>query len=104
MAKFDRELNRLLQMAAPDRAPAPEMPYGFETRVVALARAARSAGQNENWQLTRFLRRIALTAVIVTACASSAAYWLFSQDDELNESFSNAYAIADTAIEASVFQ
>ena len=101
MAKSDSELNRLFRAAAGRPEPAPEMPFGFDTRVVALFRAAGS--HVENGQIAGLLRRVALFATIVLACASSAAYWQFTQNDELGESFSNTYAIADNAIEATVF-
>ena len=104
MARLDPELNRLLERAARGAEPAPEMPYGFETRVLALAREKRSADWRENLQLTRFLRRVVLAAVVVTAFASSAAYWQLNENDDLAEPLSNAYAIADTAIDADFFQ
>src|SRR3712207_7676492 len=43
-------------------------------------------------------------SVIVTAFASSAAYWQMSEIEEIGEPTSNAYAIADNAIESEFFQ
>ncbi|MEP6823136.1 MAG: hypothetical protein ABI946_12400 [Chthoniobacterales bacterium] len=105
MAKLDRELNRLLANAArvPDNAST-EMPFGFDTRIVALAKEKRSAEGRESRQLNTFLHRMALAAVMVTAFASSAAYWQMSQNEDATEPLSNAYAIADTAIDADFFQ
>ena len=107
MAKPDPDLDRLLRAAAapePDAEPA-SMPFGFDTRVVALARANRSPrGQNGGRELKRFLRRVALVSVIVTAFASSAAYWQMNEIEEIGEPSSNAYAIADNAIESQFFQ
>ena len=103
MAKLDPELNRLLERAARAAEPAPEMPYGFETRVVAWARENLHA-DSARGQLTSFLRRVALAAVVVTALSSSAAYWQLSESDDLAEPLSNTYAIADTAIDANFFQ
>jgi two-component sensor histidine kinase len=106
MPKRDPHLDRLLRAAAQhdDAAPA-EMPYGFDTRVVALARAHRLAsGDTSAWEIARLVRRIAVGAVIITAIASSAAYWQVSQNQDLTEPSSNAYAIADNAIETEFFQ
>ena len=106
MAKRDPNLERLLRAAAhhDDAAPA-EMPFGFDTRVAALVRAQRLAsGESGGWELARLVRRVAIGAVIVTAFASSAAYWQKSENQDINEPTSNAYAIADNAIEAEFFQ
>jgi len=107
MAKPDPDLDRLLQAAAAaerDSEPA-SMPFGFDTRVVALARANRGAREtNGGRELVRFLRRVALVSMIVTAFASSAAYWQMSEIEEIGEPTSNAYAIADNAIESEFFQ
>ncbi len=106
MAKLDDELNRLLAnaaQAAPDHAST-EIPFGFDTRIVALVKEKRSVEGRESRQLNIFLRRMALAAVIVTAFASSAAYWQMSQNEDATEPLSNAYAIADTAIDADFFQ
>lgn len=106
MPQHDPKLERLLRAAAQrnDAAPA-EMPYGFDTRVVALARAHRRAsGHDTGWELGRLMRRVAVGAVIITAFASSAAYWQMTENQDINEPTSNAYAIADHAIEAEFFQ
>lgn len=104
MAKFDPALNRLLRSAAQSVEPTPEIPYGFETRVVALARAERGADGRENLQLKNLLRRVALAAVVVIAFSGSAAYWQLSENDDLAEPLTNVYAMADTAIDADFFQ
>ena len=106
MAKHDPDLDRLLRAAAarPDAEPA-SIPFGFETRVVALARENRGGREmNGGRELKRFLRRVALVSVVVTAFASSAAYWQMSEIEEIGEPISNAYAIADNAIESQFFQ
>ncbi len=104
MAKFDPELNRLFAQAAQAPEPAaPEMPFGFETRIVALAKETRTRDGSESRQLTLFLRRMAFAAVVVTAFASSAAYWQMNENEDATESLSNSYAIADTAIDADFF-
>ena len=107
MAKPDPNLDRLLRAAAteePNSEPA-SMPFGFDTRVVALARGqARSGHLNGGRELVRFLRRIALVSVVITAFASSAAYWQVSENEALGEPLSNAYAFADNAIESEFFE
>jgi hypothetical protein len=99
----DPEIDRLLRAAAAaSEGLAAEMPFGFDTRVVALTQAER--GANETWQFARLVRRIAIGAMVVTACASAAAYWQMNENDELGEPLTNAYAIADNAIDLEVFQ
>ncbi len=99
------DLQRLFRAAAeaPDHDPA-EMPFGFDTRVLAHWRAQRSGDGAEQWDLARLVRRIALGAVLVTACAGSAAWWQVQENDELDSPTSNAYAIADSAIAAGSWQ
>lgn len=105
MAKLDPELNRLLANAAQAADDASiEMPFGFDTRIVALAKQKRSIEGRESRQLNTFLRRMALAAVVVTAFASSAAYWQMTENEDVTEPLSNAYAIADTVIDADFFQ
>ncbi|MGI8437121.1 MAG: hypothetical protein ACR2NX_09490 [Chthoniobacterales bacterium] len=102
MAKSEDELNRLFQSARGPEAE-PEMPFGFATRVVALARETQKADGSESRHLARVLRRVALTALLVTALSGGAAYWQINQNDDLNEPLANAYAIADNAIETNAF-
>ena len=107
MAKPDPNLDRLLRAAAMREAnsePA-SLPFGFDTRVVALARPqTRSGHLNGGRELVRFLRRVALVSVVITAFASSAAYWQVSENEALGEPLSNAYAFADNAIESEFFE
>lgn len=103
MGKLDAELDRLLRGAAkPAGSARTEAPFGFDTRVVALWRSQRSKVAGESGELAYIFRRIAAMALIVTACASAGAYWQLRQNSELGEPLTNAYAIADTAIEAGV--
>ncbi len=105
MDKRDTKLDRLLRGAAASAETSlSEMPFGFETRVLAHWRAERSKNGTAFWEMARIFRRIALGAAIIALCASSAAYWQFEQNDELDEPASNAYAIADSAIEIGAFQ
>jgi hypothetical protein len=104
MAKPDSDLDRLLRAAAKAEDPGLEIPFGFETRVVALARAQGSNRADDVWELARLLRRVAVSALVLTVFASSAAYWQFNENDEADEPYTNAYAIADNAIAAEFSQ
>ena len=97
MDKRESELQRLLR-AARGESSAPEMPYGFDTRVVALARATQRGGRREAPAMARLFTRIASAAIIVAVFASAATYWQLEENDELAEPLSNAYAMVDTAI------
>lgn len=105
MGKLDEKLDRLLRAAAvPEDAQPAEAPFGFDTRVVALWRSQRPPSGAASWDFARIFRRLATAAMIVTACASAAAYWELRQNEELGEPTANEYAIADTAIEAGIWQ
>jgi hypothetical protein len=94
----DSRLERLLRAARGDDAAA-EMPYGFDTRVVALARSTRPERNGDVRAIARLFRRIATGAVVVAVFAGAAAYWQLEENDELAEPSWNAYAIADNAID-----
>jgi hypothetical protein len=92
------ELDRLLRSAA--RAPeevAPQAPFGFDTRVVALARSGQ--GFNDTADLTRFLRRTGLVAFAVLVLAGLGAYRQFTDNAALSAPQTNEYAIGDSAIQ-----
>ena len=92
-------LDRLLRSAAQTpEEPAPEAPFGFETRVVALARAGNGSAADV-MDLTRFLRRTGVIAFAVLALASVAAYRQFAEDATFSALPTNEYAIADSAIQ-----
>ncbi len=97
MDKRESELQRLLR-AARGESGAPDMPYGFDTRVVALARSTQRDGRRDVPAVARLFTRIAAAAVIVAVFASAATYWQLEENDELAEPLSNAYAMVDTAI------
>ena len=92
----DHEIDRLLRSAAKasDEVPV-EMPFGFDTRVVALwvALAAKPNGINA------LLRRVALLSAAVIAISTFAAVREIKQSREQYNDFSNEFAIADTAIQ-----
>src|SRR5205807_9983666 len=90
----DVDLQRLLRAAAQikDDAPA-EMPFGFDTRVVALSR------RNGNGALFgTLLRRVAFVATAVIVLASAGAYFEFNKNGDVSTA-GNEFAIADSAIQ-----
>jgi hypothetical protein len=92
----DHEIDRLLRSAAQtgDEAPA-EMPFGFDTRVVALwhTSAAKPNG------IALLLPRVALLSAAVIAISTLAAFREIKQSREQDNDFTNEFAIADTAIQ-----
>lgn len=104
MATPDSNLDRLLRSAARSEEPATAAPFGFDTRVVALMRAARGEGSSVLQEFARVVHRIAVVAVVVTAFAGVGAYWQLAENEDEAEPLTNAYAIADTAIDANLLQ
>jgi hypothetical protein len=92
----NKELDRLLQAAAHvgEETPA-TMPFGFDTRVVALWRATASRPNG----VTSLVRRVALLSAAVIVISTVAAVREANQSREINESFTNEFAIADSAIQ-----
>lgn len=94
----DVDLERLLRSAAQatDGAPA-EMPFGFDTRVIALSR------RNGNGAIFgALLRRVALVAATVIVFASAGAYLEFNMNRDAIAMSGNEFAIADSAIQDEV--
>lgn len=86
-------IDRLLHSAATaPHEPAPEMPFGFDTRVVAQWRAT---WVNDPPAIAALLRRVVLLSVTMIVLASAGAYRELRQSDEL---FGDEYALADSAI------
>ncbi len=90
--------------AAPNESLPEEMPFGFDTRVLANWRASRSSNGNGSLEFARYFKRIAMAAVVVAACAGTGAFWQLQQNDDLDEATGGAYAMADSAIEANTLQ
>jgi len=94
------DLDRLLQSAAQaGEAPAPEAPFGFDTRVVASWRSGHGTATDVA-DLTRFLRRTGVIAFAVLVLAGAAAYQQFSDNADRSTAQTNEYAIADAEIQA----
>jgi hypothetical protein len=90
------KIDRLLRSAARmgEEAPA-EMPFGFDTRVVALWRAALPKGNG----VMQLLRRVAVLSAAVIVVSTIAAVREANQGREIRESLTNEFAIADSAIQ-----
>jgi len=90
--KIDRLLRSAAQVCEEARAA---MPFGFDTRVVALWRAAVPKANG----VMSLVRRVALLSAAVIAISTIAVVREASQSREIGESFANEFAIADTAIQ-----
>jgi hypothetical protein len=93
----DQKIDRLLRSAAQssEKVPVP-MPFGFDTRVVALRNAATPKANG----LTRLLRRVALLSAAVIVISTLAAVREARQSrEQFGDSFTNEFAIADLAIQ-----
>jgi hypothetical protein len=92
----DETINRLLRSAAEAREETvATMPFGFDTRVVALWRAA---GPRVNGIMS-LVRRVSVLSAAVIAISTVAVVREASQNREISESFTNEFAIADSAIQ-----
>jgi hypothetical protein len=92
----DEKMDRLLRSAAEAREEEPAgMPFGFDTRVVALWRAAASRPNG----VVSLVRRVALLSAAVIVISTIAAVREANQSRELGESLTNEFTIADSAIQ-----
>ena len=91
----DNDVDRLLRSAAQTGGEIPaEMPFGFDTRVIALW---RTKGNGTFAGVTQLLQRITLLASAVIVLATAAVYFELNQNREPTET--NEYALADAAIQ-----
>ena len=92
----NEQIDRLLRSAAQadEEVPA-EMPFGFDTRVVALWRAGTPKANG----VMQLLRRVAVLSMAVIVISTIAAIREANQSREIRESFTNEFAIADSAIQ-----
>jgi hypothetical protein len=98
MKDSNSKIQRLLRAAAqvPD-LESPELPLGFETRVVALWRSGNgSLGANG---IMRLVRRVAIVAGCVIVISGAASLRELYQTRDIFEPGSNEFAIADSAIQ-----
>jgi hypothetical protein len=90
------QIDRLLQSAAQADGEVPAaMPFGFDTRVVALWRAGVPKANG----VMQLLRRVAVLSIAVIVVSTIAAIREANQSREIRESFANEFAIADSAIQ-----
>lgn len=91
MKRHASSIDRLLQaVASLPPEPAPEMPFGFDTRVVALWRATLPS---DPAAIAHLLRQVILIAVTLIVLAGAGAYGEFSQLDD-----TDGFALTDAAI------
>ncbi|MFL6499859.1 MAG: hypothetical protein ACJ8LL_03990 [Candidatus Udaeobacter sp.] len=92
----NEQIDRLLQSAAHANEEVPaSMPFGFDTRVVALWRAGMPKANG----VMQLLRRVAVLSIAVIVISTIAAIREANQSREIRESFTNEFAIADSAIQ-----
>ena len=102
MKDVDLRIGRLLRSAAQVREDVPAaMPFGFDTRIVALWRAKE---EKTSVGLTHLIRRVALIAVAVLVVAAAGTYLETNESRDRDEPFTNEYAIADSAIQTEFLQ
>lgn len=98
------DLDRLLRSAAQASEPsASEVPFGFDTRVVAGWRADKN-GANDVAELSRFVRHAGVIASAVLVLAGTAAYRQYRDETKFASTATNEYAIADSAIQTEFSQ
>ena len=71
------------------------MPFGFDTRVIALWRAALPRANG----VVSLVRRVAVLSAAVIVISTIAVLREANQSREIGESFANEFAIADSAIQ-----
>ena len=92
----NEQIDRLLKCAAQADEEIPAaMPFGFDTRVVALWRAGMPKANG----VIQLLRRVAVLSMAVIVISTIAAIREANQSREIRESFANEFAIADSAIQ-----
>ena len=92
----NEQIDRLLQSAAQANEEIPAaMPFGFDTRVVALWRAGMPKANG----VMQLLRRVAVLSMAVIVISTIAAIREANQSREIRESLTNEFAIADSAIQ-----
>ena len=94
MKNRDEILDRLFR-AAIVPVPPKEMPFGFDTRILALVRASSPNGSPI---IALFAQRAAVIALAVIALASVGVYRASTSNDDLPAE----YAMADNAIQSSL--
>ena len=94
MKNRDEILDRLFRAATTPASPA-EMPFGFDTRVLALARELQPNGSAI---IALFARRATMIALAVIALATAGVYRASSSNSDLPAE----YAVVDNAIQSNL--
>ncbi len=93
MSDRDQILQRLFRATSATEAP-PEMPFGFDTRVLVLA---REVAPNGSAAIALFARRAAIVAAAIIALAGASLYG--TSISERNPELAYEYGMADSAIQ-----
>lgn len=97
MKNSDRQLDRLLSAAAKARRDQPnEMPFAFDTRVLA---GWRAVVKSDLVDVRRLLSRVVLLSLAVIALAAAGVY---NELEQSEDPFLDQYTIADSAISNAV--
>ena len=97
------DVDRLLRSAGQTQQPDAEIPFGFETRVVAGWRSGPGA-RNDLADLSRFLRGAGAIACAVVVIAGAAAWRQYREETRFASLATNEYAIPDSAIQTEFSQ
>ena len=97
------DVDRLLRSAGQAEQPKAEIPFGFETRVVAGWRSGQGTG-NDFADLSRFLRGAGAVACAVLVVFGTAAWRQYRDETRFASPATNEYAIADSAIQTEFSQ
>ena len=90
-------LQRLLRMAAARPEPLAQMPFGFDTRVLA---RVNEAGTNGSALIAVLARRVTVIACAVIALAAAGLYGASAIDASVD--VTNEYGIVDSAIQSNL--
>lgn len=102
MKDSSHQLSRLLRAAADTNDEPAEMPFGFDSRVLAHLRSATTV---DFVDVRRLLRRVVLLCLTVIALALAGTYQeLQPESDDTSGISLDQYAIADSAIDTAFGQ
>lgn len=102
MKASSHQLDRLLCAAAGTSDEPAEMPFGFDSRVLA---HLRSESTGDFIEVRRLLRRVVLLSLTVIAVALAGTYQeLQAESDDTSGISLDQYAIADSAIDTAFGQ
>ena len=97
------DIDRLLRSAAAAPQSDAEVPFGFDTRVIAGWRSG-GAVRNDLADLSRVLRLTGTIACVVLVIGGAAAYRQYREEARFASLTTNEYAIADAAIQTEFSQ